>query len=386
MIVYNKEELENVTLLDQAQSLEKAGFMNKKQYDEISKELIIPKRHNNLLIRGAFFLLGIFLYSSICSFFTLIIVDLIAENFKILIFLYALVGFVAAEFLSKQKFYGYGLDDAFIVGAQLTLALAIGISTDGNGLIISLILMITSLLSYLRYMHLSMALLFFFATTSSLVYTLFELGATGKTILPFVLMLFSAGIYYSSKPILKNLKPTFYHKGVLLANSFSLILFYLSGNYLVVRELSVALLGAEIDPNSDISFAYFFYAFTFIVPAAYLVYSLLKKDRIMLWIGASAMTFSIYSIRFYYAILPIETFLTIAGLLLFACTYFAMKKLKNKATGITFRLDRFTKANAFMNSEALIASQLGLKPETILESDMEFGGGGFSGGGSGGEF
>jgi hypothetical protein len=39
-----------------------------------------------------------------------------------------------------------------------------------------------------------------------------------------------------------------------------------------------------------------------------------------------------------------------------------------------------------MNAETLIASQLGLKPETVQESDMKFGGGGFSGGGSSGEF
>lgn len=386
MIVYDKTELENVTLLEEGQSLKSAGFINKEQYNLIINELAVPKSQNNILIRAGFFLLGSFLYSSICGFITLLSLEGNYENYKVLVFIFSIIGFAGTDFLAKQKFYRYGLDDAFLLGSQLTLAIAIGISTDGNGLIISLILMITSLLSYLRYVHLSMALLFCFATTSSLVYTLFELGATGKTILPFVLMLFSAGIYFYSKPILKNLKTTFYYKGVLLANSFSLILFYLSGNYLVVRELSVALLGAEIAPNSDISFAYIFYVFTFIVPAAYLVYSLLKKDRIMLWIGALAMAFSIYSIRFYYAVLPIETFLTIAGLLLFAFTYFAINKLKHKETGITFRPDRFTNSNAFMNAETLIASQLGLKPETVQESDMKFGGGGFSGGGSSGEF
>lgn len=386
MIVYDKTELENVTLLEEGQSLKSAGFINKEQYNLITNELAVPKSQNNILIRAGFFLLGSFLYSSICGFITLLSLEGNYENYKVLVFIFSIIGFAGTDFLAKQKFYRYGLDDAFLLGSQLTLAIAIGISTDGNGLIISLILMITSLLSYLRYVHLSMALLFCFATTSSLVYTLFELGATGKTILPFVLMLFSAGIYFYSKPILKNLKTTFYYKGVLLANSFSLILFYLSGNYLVVRELSVALLGAEIAPNSDISFAYMFYAFTYIVPAAYLVYSLLKKDRIMLWIGALAMAFSIYSIRFYYAVLPIETFLTIAGLLLFAFTYFAINKLKHKVTGITFRPDRFTNSNAFVNAETLIASQLGLKPETVQESDMKFGGGSFSGGGSSGEF
>jgi hypothetical protein len=54
--------------------------------------------------------------------------------------------FAFAEILTKQKYYGYGLDDAFLLGAQLCLAIAIGISTDGNELTIALILSLTSLL------------------------------------------------------------------------------------------------------------------------------------------------------------------------------------------------------------------------------------------------
>jgi hypothetical protein len=350
------------------------------------KVLTTLKSQSNILIRAGFFLLGCFLYSSICGFISLISPDSIVENYKVVFYIYVIIGFAETEILARQKYYGYGFDDAFLLGTQLTLAITVGLSTDGNGLLIALTITITSLLSYLRYVQVSMALLFCLAATSSLVYTLFEFGSTGKTILPFVMMLFSAGIYFCSKVILKKLKKPFYHKGVLLTNSFGLILFYLSGNYLVVRELSALLLGTEVARNSDISFALFFYAFTFLVPIAYLAYSLLKKDRIMLWIGSLALAFSIYSIRFYYAVLSLETLLTIAGILLFAFSYFAIKKLKNNATGITFQPSRFTNAKAFLNAEALIASQLGLQPETVQESLMEFGGGEFSGGGSGGKF
>lgn len=386
MIVYDKTELENVFLVEQAYFLESAGFISKEQSDLITKKLTTLKSQNNILIRAGFFLLGCFLYSSICGFISLISPESIIENYKVVFYVYAPIGFAGTELLARQKYYGHGLDDAFALGAQLTLAIAVGLSTDGNGLPIALIITITSLLCYLRYVHVSLALLFCLATTASLVYILFEFGTTGKTILPFVTMLFSAGIYFFSKIILQNLKSPYYHKGILLANSFGIVLFYLSGNYLVVRELSVALLGVEVAPNSDISFALFFYAFTFIVPIGYLVYSLIKKDRPMLWIGSLALAFSIYTIRFYYAVLPLETFLTIAGLVLFAFTYFAIKKLKHKETGITFCPDSFTNVNALMDAEALIASQLGLKPETIQKSNMEFGGGDFSGGGSGGEF
>jgi hypothetical protein len=40
----------------------------------------------------------------------------------------------------------------------------------------------------------------------------------------------------------------------------------------------------------------------------------------------------------------------------------------------------------FLNAEILISSQLGMQPETTTKSQMEFGGGDFSGGGSSGSF
>ena len=93
------------------------------------------------------------------------------------------------------------------------------------------------------------------------------------------------------------------------------------------------LLGNEILPGKDIPFAIFFYAFTFIVPVVYLVQALKTKDRIMLWISFLAIGFSIYTIRFYYSVLPIEVALTLGGLVLFAIAYFSIKKLKDKETG-----------------------------------------------------
>ncbi len=201
-------------------------------------------------------------------------------------------------------------------------------------------------------------------------------------------MLASAAFYFFTKRMLHKLTVNYYYKGLLLANSFCLVLFYLSCNYLVVRELSVALLDNEVLPGQDIPFAIFFYAFTFIVPAVYLVQALKTKDRIMLWISFLAIGFSIYTVRFYYSVLPIEVALTLGGLVLFAIAYFSIKKLKDNEVGLTFKPDRINNSNAILNAEALIvASTFGMKPEAkVPDSPMDFGGGGFSGGGSEGTF
>ncbi len=386
MIQYNKTELEQEFLVSEGRSLKNAGFIHESQFRLIDKNLTILKSQKNILIRIGFFLLGSFLYSSICGFLTLISLDSMNENYQFLVYLFAIIGFIGTEILTKQKYYGYGLDDAFILGSQLCLAIAIGISTEGNELTISLILSITSLLCYLRYIQLSMAILFCVTLTCSILLLMFELGAFAKTILPFTMMFFAIAIYFSSKKLLARLTLPFYYNGIVFTQAFALILFYLSGNYMVVRELSSELMGVIVTANNDIPFAIFFYGFTFIVPVSYLVLSLYKKDRFMLWIGILALCFSIYNIRFYYAVLPVEIALTIGGLVLFAFTFFAIKKIKNKTNGVTFQPDRFSQGNLFGTAEILMATQLGLKPETTVESPMEFGDGDFSGGGSGGSY
>jgi hypothetical protein len=387
MIVYDKIALQNSALLNEAQSLQKAGFIDLVQYNTITKALVTLKIHDNLLVRVLFFILGVFLYSSICSFFALAILEVLHTNYEYLVFFFAIVGFSGAEILARAKFYGHGLDDAFILGSQLTLAIAVGIATDGNEVVIAAILTATALSSYLRYLHLSLALLFCLALTATLIFGIFKLDKSIHPFLPFIMMAYALAVYFSSKTAVQKLAIPFYYNGLLFTKYFAQILFYFSGNYLVVRELSIELLGQDVAPGSDIPFAYLFYAFTFIVPAGYLYFALLKKDRILLYIGLLSLCFSVYTIRYYYSVVPIEFALTIGGAVLFAIALLAIKILKEKETGITFKADRFTETNSFLNAEILLASQMGgLKPEQITESPIEFGGGGFSGGGSQGSF
>jgi hypothetical protein len=62
----------------------------------------------------------------------------------------------------------------------------------------------------------------------------------------------------------------------------------------------------------------------------------------MLWIGIASICFSIYTIRFTIPYYLLKLLLTIGGLVLFAFT-FAIKKIKNNTTGVTFQPDRFHK-------------------------------------------
>lgn len=389
MIIHDKNLLNNLALVEEADSLENAGFISKEQKKIIKSELPSFKVQNNILVRLGFFLLGSFLYSSICSFISLIALSGEEYFFKICCFLFAGVGIAGAEFLAKNKYYRHGLDDAFILGILLNVGGAVVILTEDfeTGLTPAVFVAIASFLTYKRYLHLPSMFVFCMASSAVLFFGMFEIGDIGKTILPFVVMLVSAGFYFFTKNRIKNLTEVYYYSGLLLANTFCLVLFYLSCNYLVVRELSAALLGIDVQPGQDIPFAYFFYAFTFIVPVLYLVQALKTKDRILLWISFAAIAFTIFTIRFYYSVLPIEVALTLGGLVMFAIAFFSIQKLKNKESGLTFKPGRINNSNAILNAEALIvASTFGMKPEVKTDSPMDFGGGGFSGGGSTGNY
>ncbi|MEG2102230.1 MAG: hypothetical protein RRY99_12050 [Flavobacterium sp.] len=387
MILHDKNLLNNLALVEEAETLQNGGFISKEQTKIIKNALPSFRSQNNILVRLGFFLLGSFLYLSICGAISLI--GLSGEDFyfKICCYLFAGVGIIGAEFLANQKYYRHGLDDAFILGILLNIGFAIAITTEGYEIIIAVFVAITSFLTYRRYLHLLSMLVFCLASSAVLFFGMFEIGDIGKTILPFVAMLASAGFYLFTKNKIKSLTGWYYYNGLLLANSFCLILFYLSCNYLVVRELSFELLGVDVLPGQDIPFAFFFYAFTFIVPVVYLIQALRTRDRIMLWISFAAIGFSIFTIRSYYSVLPIEVALTFGGLVMFVIAYFSIQNLKNKEEGLTFKPDRINNSNAILNAEALIvASTFGMKPEVKTDSPMDFGGGGFSGGGSGGSF
>ncbi|SFD80198.1 hypothetical protein SAMN05216297_11272 [Flavobacterium phragmitis] len=388
MIVYDKKMLDNQILVDEADTLYKGGFISKDQKKFVKKELPAFRSQDNILVRIGFLLLGSMLYSSICG--AISIIGVSAENayFQICCYIFAAVGFAGSEILAKQNFHNHGLDDAFILGAILNVGFAIGITTDGYQSVIALFMAVTAIFMYIRYLHLLSMLVFCLAVTVFLFFQMFEFGDIGRVILPFIAMIFVAVFYFVTQKLISKLNKNYYYSGLLLANSFCLVLFYISCNYMIVRELSEELLGTEVKPGTDIPFAFFFYAFTFVVPIVYLIQSLRTKDRIMLWISFLAIGFSIYTIRFYYAVLPIEVALTLGGLVLFAIAYFSIKKLKEKESGLTFKPDRINHSDSILNAEALVvASTFGMKPEVkSQDSPMEFGGGGFSGGGSGESF
>ena len=386
MIVFDAALLENTFLLEEAKRLKNQNFISKPQLLTIKQQLVALKSHNNILIRIGFFILGMMLFSSIIGLFSLFTSSIGGSHFGLYTLLYTLIGIAASEFLAKQQHqFGYGLDDAFILGFQGLFCATLGITFD-SPMAAFLAMAVIGFVACVRYVHTLSILFSLIGLTGAICYVVLELKVIDSAFLPFVLFFLALILYSIYIKVSKDNRFYYYANPILLLQGFSLLLGYFSMNYLVVRELSESLLNLKIAKGEDIPFAFLFYGFTFLIPLFYIVYSLYNKDKLMIIVGFLTFGFSIYTIRFYYHILPIEAALLLGGTFLFAVAYLAIIKLKDKEAGITFKPERGSETDMLTNIEALVVnSQVDLKPMES-NSSMPFGGGGFSGGGAGESF
>lgn len=385
MIAINKIRLKNNFFVSGAANLKNSGFITAAQLRLVKLTYPTLNTQSNLLVRLGFFILGTLLYSSIVGAMSLFALPIIEHYYQIMIFLYAAVGFAGSEFFVKKDYYGYGFDDAFIMGFQLMLALAVGVNTE-SVLAGFITLSLVGIFCCLRYVNTMAGLFALVGITGIFCSLILEHAIIAKLYLSFVLFLLAIGIHVLYLKI-DPLKQTYFYKNALrVMQIFSLTLGYLSVNYLVVRELSSELMGIVVAPGGDIPLALIFYALTFIIPVIYVVFGLKNKNRDLLFIGILSFAFSIFSIKYYYSVMPIEIALLLGGIILFAFTYFCIVRLKNKESGITFLRDRNTDANAMLYAQAIIINSQIDVGASVPESEMPFGGGGFSGGGAGDSF
>lgn len=386
MIVFDKELLENTFLVSELKRLQQQGFVSNSQLAVIKGQLPVLKSNNTILIRIGFFVLGTFLFSSILGVFSLFTSSLLDSHVGIMLFIFTIVGVIASEFLAREQYqYGYGLDDAFILGFQGFFCASIG-SLFESPLAAFIALGVIGFAACIRYLHTVSLLLSLIGITGAICYLVIEIKVVNTSFLPFILLFLAVLFYIIYAKMNTPDKLLYYTNSLWLLQGFSMILGYFALNYLVVRELSESLLGLKIAKGKDIPLAFLFYGFTFLTPLFFILYSLYIKDKLMLLIGFFTFGFSIFTIRYYYHILPIEVALLLGGFLLFTIAYLATKKIKDKETGITFKPERGIQTDMLSNFEALIVNaHVDLKPMDS-DSKMPFGGGGFSGGGSGESF
>ena len=183
-----------------------------------------------------------------------------------------------------------------------------------------------------------------------------DIGGYAQALIPFAIMLYFGTIYLSTIKLEKKITNIIFDDFYLILKSISLLCFYIAGNYFVVRELSVDLMGLQLAEGENIPFAYLFYGFTVLIPLYYIYWGIKNKSIIFIRVGLIITVLSVITFKYYFSLgAPIVT-ITLSGALLITIALLLFNYLKKPRNG-------FTRENIILNQShsedltAFVASQ-----------------------------
>ncbi len=398
MQAYNMDIIKNSFLKKKAAFWHANKLISDQQYTDILKQYSSSFQTSNVFVKIGLFIFICFIALASLGIYSLLFSSIMYSSdggvgfwiFTCLLFVAASF-FILESFIKNKNIYNSGTDEALLYIGLLFLGVGIflltnEISSDSPLLFLFIALpFITA--AVIRYADRIATLALSFFVYAILFLVIMKLGDVAKLIMPFALMLFSAGLYFQIKKFKTKTELFYWHSCMEVVEFLSLIVFYAACNYYVIRESSVEFFNMNLEYGQDIPLAFVFYILTVVVPLGYIYVGLKRKDKALLWSGLLLLAASALTFKYYFSLGHPEISLTLAGIVLIVVAYFSIKYFKTPKHGITFEEqldeDSFLKTNA----EALIiVESLTQKTNQVSQDGVEFGGGQSGGAGSGGSY
>lgn len=399
-IAYPSQLFDDVSVKETAEKWQKNGLIESE-----SLKAIESKHPLSFYSPGLFTRIGIFIftwlgYCAMGGLFTLMffssamaqIDNQNAISFHLAI--HTIVVFACLEFVIRErKAYKAGIDDALLYGG-LGLLISFIFSTvfDYNSLFSNSTLLLQAIIAFviftiaaIRYVDKLVAACAYLSLLAIVFLSLSLTGEIGKMLMSFALMLVSAGIYFYVKKLKQTHQARFWFSSLWLIELLSLLVFYIAGNYFVVRSLSEEMFDMHLAEGEDIPLAFIFYIFTALVPVIYVWKGLQKKDRTLLISGLILVALSVLTFKYYFSLGHPEISLTAAGVVMILIAYAATRYFRTHKFGVTYAEDKAME-KSLLNLESVIIGQT-INAGTHLGHDgFQFGGGKSGGGGADSEF
>lgn len=383
---YNETWLYNLEVIKETKRWFKANLIEQPQFNAISETYATHFYHPNFIIRILIFIATLIGLSGATGVLALLISSADEVVIFIMCLLYGVCSFVVVDkmIIKKSHHYKSGLTEALIYhGCGFTIVGFTGL-IDFEMLPTLLITLIVLSFAAYRYLDLLTTLASGLTFAFLIFYELFELGGIFKQIIPFVFILMFALIYFITRRLKTKSNLSIWNNNLLILESLSLVIIYVAGNYLVVRELSVNMMDLEIVESEDIPFAFVFYALTILIPVAYLYFGIRKKDFALLRTSLIVLAFSVFTFKYYYGFGHPEITLTIAGIALLGISLILLNYLKVMRAGYV-RENILSEKWGGMNAEAFVISQT-MGGNQVSTDSYQGEGGSFGGGGASGNF
>ncbi|HTI90219.1 MAG TPA: hypothetical protein VL727_06490 [Puia sp.] len=382
MIAYKALYLDNREVREQADKALSKNIITQEESDRIYGAYPYNLYTPNLFIRVGLFLLTV-LALLCCLGLCMLASAGNDRSMGSLFIFFGLLSYGALElFIHVRGICRAGIDDALLWVAGLMIAIGVNILADHIGpLMQSTMVLVLALIGFVRYADRLMAVVAFAALLCLIFYRLGESGI-GRALLPFAVMGVSVALYllFTRLSVLSRLR--FYHSGLIVLRVAALLSFYAAGNYYVVREANTF----TTHQQGQIALGFLWWTLTGLVPVLYIVRGIHKKDLVFLWTGLGLVAGAVFTVRYYYHILPAELAMIIGGCILIAGAWSLIRWLHEPKFGLTSAdLDNPAILEG-LPVEGMILAESFRPVAGGVDKGVHFGGGTSGGGGAGGGY
>ncbi|MFD1141460.1 hypothetical protein ACFQ4C_10085 [Larkinella insperata] len=386
MKAYNETWVHNKRIMEYAARWQRQGLFDAAKLAQIQEKFPVGFRESNGFIE-----IGLFVFSIVAtsgSYFLL--ATLLGQLFDHDIFYHFFnigfglaVGFLAGRLISGRNYYRSGVDNALVIAAvALVTAGVVGLLPNNlSTWQYCLVILPLVLLGVWYYSDLLLTMAAF-ATLITALFDFFLDFSFGKTLLPFVLMAVSAGLYVLARLYENRDHLVYWRDNFILLEWLALTQLLVSCNYFAVRQLNYWTLDQRPAETPEITLAPLFWLLTTAVPIAFIYLGIRQKERPLLIMGAIGWGLALATWRYYYPLFSLEFYLISNGIVLVLIAIFLIRYLRVPHNGFTDRPDEDSPKELLLNAETLSTIQT-TSGHLGPKEGMQFGGGDFGGGGSG---
>ncbi len=383
---YNETNVYNLEVVKETKRWSKSNYINKEQFLAIQAAYKTPFYHPNMTIRVVLFVATLLALGGVTGFFGLIFAEAGQSGISVAAILYGIASFFVLErlFIGSNSHFKSGLTEALLYHACGFVIGGLAGVTDFNIQVVVWTCLIIFTFAAIRYLDLLCTLASVLSLAYIIFYEFYNMGGIFQQIIPFLFIAVFTPVYLFARNQKNKKELRIWGNNLLIVEAVSLLLIYLGGNYFVVRELSVSMMGLQLEEGQDIPFAFIFYALTVIIPIVYLYVAIRYKDLVLLRVSLIVIALSVFTFKYYFSLGHPEITLTIAGVVLLLVSIALLNYLKVVRNGYT-RENLLTEKWGNTNIEAFLVSQT-MGGNQGAASKVHGGGGSYGGGGTTGDF
>ena len=384
IIAYDIAELEKYKVLTEAKNLYNSELLNEEQYSNIKTEFSTKLYTPSIFIKILLFIVALVGGSTLMGPIALLFAGFDEMGYRIIFLIVGiLLIFLTDKVLIKEKkHFKSGVTEAGLYTGLIFLAIGILWIQNNHIITIAIVGFLLSIMAAIRYLN----YLSLLAAIGFSIWIIFQIitNLGIEAFMPFIFMAYAAFIFWLTSKLQSKFDLFIFEDHYIIAKSIALILFFIAGNYFVVRELSIELMGLNISEGEDIPFAWIFYFLTAIIPLAYAYWGIKTKSMLFIRVGLLVFALSIITFKYYFSLgFPMVT-VTVSGALMIMIALLLFNYLKEAKKGITSKKilqDKWTSKDltAFIASQTLGGNEINVAENEELFQGGQFGGGGASG-------